>query len=122
MSTSAPLSASNPAAPLRKPRRAHPVVTASAWAVPVLVLGQFALVAVVPVALAVVFTLRDARTRALRWYAGLLAAVYAAPLLIWALNPERAQSLSKDISPVFVGLIVAASAALLVKIYTRRKR
>jgi hypothetical protein len=111
-----------PAAPPKKPRRAHPVVVISAWAIPVLVVGQFALLALIPVILAVVFTLKDARSRALRWWVGALAAVYATPLLIWAINPERQQSLSKDISPIFVGLIVAFSVALLIKIHTRRKR
>lgn len=116
--TPATLTAAHP----KKPRRAHPVVAISAWAIPVLVVGQFALLAAVPVVLAVVFTLRDARSRALRWWAGALALTYATPLLIWALNPDRGQSLSKDISPIFVGLIVAFSAALLIKIHTRRKR
>ncbi|WP_216329356.1 hypothetical protein [Deinococcus aestuarii] len=44
------------------------------------------------------------------------------PFLIWVLNPGRAESLSKDIHPAFVGLIVAVSAAVLLRIYTRPKR
>jgi hypothetical protein len=109
-------------APQPRERRAHPAVTLSARAIPVLVLGQFALLAVAPVVIAVVFALRDARSRGLRWWVGALALVYAAPLLIWAVKPERAESLSKDISPVFVALIVAFSTALLFRIHTRRKR
>lgn len=106
----------------QKLRRAHPAVTISAWAIPVLLLGQFAFLAVVPVLIAVVFTLRDARSRALRWWVGALALVYAAPLLMWAVSPDRAESLSKDISPIFVALLLAFSTALLINIHTRRKR
>lgn len=108
--------------PVRKPRRAHPAIVISAWSIPVLVLGQFVFLAVIPVVVAMIVTLADARTRALRWWVGLLTTVYAAPFLYWALRPDRAQSLSKDISPVFVGLIMVASAVVLIKIYTRRKR
>jgi len=111
-----------PAAPPQKLRRAHPAITVSAWAIPVLVLGQFALLAVAPVVIAMVATLRDARSSALRWWVGALALAYAAPLLMWALKPDRAESLSKDISPIFLALIVAVSTALLIKIHTRRKR
>ncbi|MBA8829840.1 hypothetical protein, partial [Alpinimonas psychrophila] len=82
----------------------------AAWSVPVLLLGQFALVAVLPVAAIVIGSFASPRARALRWRAGLLAAVYAAPLALWIIRPDGAQSLSKDISPVSVGLIVAASA------------
>ncbi|WP_067877377.1 hypothetical protein [Agromyces aureus] len=120
MTTQTP--ATIPAPRPQKLRRAHPAITISAWTIPVLVLGQFALLSVVPVVIALVATLRDARSRALRWWVGALALVYAAPLLIWALKPDRAESLSKDISPIFVALIVAVATALLIKIYTRRKR
>jgi hypothetical protein len=86
-----------------------------------MVLGQFAFLAFIPVALVLFGSLRDARVRALRWPAGLLAAVFATPLAIWLLRPDGAQSLSKDIHPVFVGLIVAASAVVLLKIWTSRR-
>lgn len=93
----------------------------AAWAVPVMVLGQFAMLAVVPVLVLLVASIADARVRALRWYTGLLTALYATPLVIWALRPDGAPSLSKDMHPVFLGLIVAASALLLAKILTRRR-
>ncbi|THG32043.1 hypothetical protein E6C64_05750 [Naasia lichenicola] len=93
----------------------------AAWSVPLLVLGQFAMLAIVPVLIVLIASVADARVRALRWYAGLLAALYATPLIIWVARPDGAQSLSKDIDPVFVALIVAASAALIVKIATRRR-
>lgn len=104
-----------------RPRRAPRYVVVSAWAVPIMVLGQFALLAMVPVALVLYGALRDTRTQALRWPAGLLAAVYATPLAIWLLRPDGAQSLSKDIHPVFIGLIVAASAVVLLKIWASRR-
>lgn len=112
------------AAPERpaKRRRTPLFIHIAAWSVPVLVLGQFAMLAIVPVAAIVIGSLVSARARALRWWAGLLGILYAAPLAIWILRPDGAQSLSKDISPVFVGLIVAASAVLIVKILTRRTR
>lgn len=103
------------------PRRLPRSALISAWAIPVLVLGQFAMLAIVPVAVLLVGSLRDARLRALRWPVGILAAVYATPLLIWAVRPDGAQSLSKDIHPGFVALIVAASAVVLVRLHLRRR-
>lgn len=97
-------------------------VIVSAWAVPIMVLGQFAFLAVIPVAIMVTKTFQGTKSRASRWRVGTLGALYAIPFLLWALNPNRAESLSKDIHPVFVGLIVAISAAVLLKIHTRRKR
>lgn len=101
----------------RTPRQ----VVVSAWAVPIMVLGQFAFLAVIPVALVLSGALRDPRARALRGPAGLLAAVFATPMAIWLLRPDGAESLSKDIHPGFVGLVVAASAVVLVRIWTTRR-
>jgi len=94
----------------------------AAWAIPVLVLGQFAMLAIIPVAMVLIGTLVDKRARPLRWWAGLVAALYATPLVIWLVREDGAQSLSRDMHPVFVGLIVAVSVVFLLKIYTRRKR
>ncbi len=91
----------------------------SAWSVPILVLGQFAMLAIIPVAAIVIGSFASRRARALRWRASLLGAVYAAPLAIWILRPDPAQSLSKDISPVLVGLIVVVSGVLIAKILMR---
>lgn len=96
-------------------------VIVSAWAVPIMVLGQFSFLAVIPVAIMITKTFRDTGSRALRWWVGALGAIYGIPFLLWALNPDRAESVSKDIHPLFVGLIVAASAAVLLRIHTRRK-
>ena len=106
----------------RTQRRTPLYLHVSAWAVPVMVLGEFSMLAAVPVAIAVIGTLVDRRVRPLRWWAGLLAAVYATPLAVWLLRTDGAQSLSKDIHPVFLGLIVVVSIVFLLKIYTRRKR
>ena len=96
-------------------RRTPRSVLISAWAVPVLVLGQFSMLAVAPVALILVGTLRHPSLRPLRPYSAALAAIYATPLVIWIRRPDGAQSLSKDMHPMFMVLIVAAAAALLVK-------
>lgn len=103
-------------------RRSARSVVISAAAVPVLIVGQFAMVAVVPVAIVLIGTLRNARLRALRWWAAGLAAAYATPLVLWAIGPDRAPSLSKDMHPVFAALIVAASVAVLAAFAVIRRR
>ena len=97
-------------------------VLITAWAVPVLVLGQFAFVAALPVGIIVVTVLRRLRTGAIRWWAIALGAVFATPMAIWALRPDRAPSLSKDMSPIFMALIVAAAGGLIVSAYRSRSR
>jgi hypothetical protein len=116
-----PSTTAESAAADRKPRRTPLYVTIAAWAVPVMVLGQFAMLAILPLAVVVVAAFVDARARALRWWVGALALAYATPLAIWLLRPDGAQSLSKDIHPLFVALIVALSAVLLLKIHWRRR-
>lgn len=96
-------------------------VLVSAWSIPILVIGQFAMLAIVPVALVVFGALRHAQLRSVRWWAVLLGAIYATPLAIWLLRPDGARSLSRDMHPAFLVLIVAASALLLVRIYTRKR-
>lgn len=100
-------------------RRAPRYVRVSAWAIPVLVLGQFAMLAIVPVALLVYGALRDARVRSVSWSVALVAALYATPLIIWILRDDRARSLSRDMHPAFTALIAAASVILLVQLYAR---
>ena len=65
-----------------KTGRAPKSVLISLWTIPVLMIGQFALVAVVPVVLVLIGTLRDARIRPLRWWAVALAVAYATPLAL----------------------------------------
>lgn len=95
--------------PHRSARTISLPVTVSAWAVPVLIIGQFAMVAIVPVVITLIGTLRGTRRRALRWWAVALAAAYAIPLILWAIGPERAPSLSKDMHPLLAALMVAVA-------------
>jgi hypothetical protein len=67
----------------------------SAWSVPVLVAGQFALLAIVPVLLILFRALRDPRLRDLRSSVITLGAAYATPLAIWAIRPNRARASPK---------------------------
>jgi ABC-type transport system involved in multi-copper enzyme maturation permease subunit len=97
-------------------------VIISAWAVPVMVIGQFAMLAIVPVALVLAGTLRKEQLRPLRWWAAALAAIYATPLVLWAIGPDRAPSLSKDMHPVFVVLISAVAAAVIAAYYVIGRR
>lgn len=97
-------------------------VLVSALAVPVLVLGQFAMVAVLPVALVLIGTLRDARLRALRWWAAALTAAYATPLALWAIGPDRAPSLSKDMHPVFAALVSVTAVAVAIAYHVLRRK
>lgn len=108
--------------PAHPPRWAPRPVIVSTWAIPLMVVGQFAFLAFIPVTVMLNSTFRDARSRDLRGWVSGLGIVYAVPFLMWVLNPGRAESLSKEIHPAFVGLIVAASAAVLFRIYTRSKR
>ncbi|MFF9508389.1 hypothetical protein ACF1BU_24720 [Streptomyces sp. NPDC014724] len=99
----------------RTDRRVPRSVTVSSWAVPAMVAGQFALIALVG-------ALCHVRDRAVRGAATLLAVTYAIPLVVWVTRPDGAQSLSKDMHPAFAGLIVVASAALIVTIRRARYR
>ncbi|MFH9068954.1 hypothetical protein [Streptomyces alboflavus] len=73
-----------------------------------------------PVVIALVGAFTRVRDRAVRVAAAVLALSFAIPLAIWLVRPDGAQSLSKDIHPGFVGLIVAAGAALVLAL--RRAR
>ncbi|MDJ0463972.1 hypothetical protein [Streptomyces sp. H27-C3] len=96
-------------------------MTVSAWAVPVMVVGQFALIAAVPVVIALVGAVRRVPDRAVRRAATLVAVLFTIPLIVWLTRPNGAQSLSKDMHPVFAGLIVAASAAFIVTLHRARR-
>ncbi|MFH8407024.1 hypothetical protein ACH4FX_19810 [Streptomyces sp. NPDC018019] len=87
-----------------------------------MIVGQFALVSGVPVVIAAVGAFRHVRNRAVRWASALLAIAYAVPLAVWLIRPDGAQSLSKDMHPAFAGLLVAASAALVVTPHRARRR
>ena len=93
----------------------------AAVAVPVMIIGQFAMLAIVPVVLVVVGVLRHPTGRLLRGSAAVLAAFYATSLIIWAARANPAPSLSKDIDPLLAALIIAASAAVIVSSLLRRR-
>ncbi|MGV9451564.1 hypothetical protein [Streptomyces sp. NPDC003635] len=116
------MTAATSMSPTRPPRRIPVAVSVSAWAVPVMVVGQFALIAVVPVVSALVGALLRVPDRAVRLAAALVATAYAIPLVIWLTRPDGAPSLSKDMHPGFVGLIAAASAVLVVTIHRAGRR
>jgi uncharacterized membrane protein YhaH (DUF805 family) len=97
-------------------------VIVSAWAIPVLIAGDFAMLAIVPVIMLTVKVFRDARLRALRWWAVAVAALYASGLAAWAIGPDRAPSLSKDLNPVHATLIVASAVAFAIRYHTTRRR
>jgi len=86
----------------------------AAGAVAVMVVGQFAMLAVVPVVIVVVSTWRNVALRALRWWAAGLAVAFATPLVLWAIGPDRAPSLSKDMHPALAAVLVAAALAYVV--------
>lgn len=115
-------SASAAAAPVRQ--KIHPgprTVAVSAGAVAVMIPGQFAMLAIVPVLLVLIGTFRNPRLHTLRWWSTLLAALYGTSLALWAIGPDRAQSLSKDLNPVLAGLITAAALAVLVRHFVIRR-
>ncbi|WP_103353437.1 hypothetical protein [Amycolatopsis sp. CA-128772] len=98
------------------PHRTSTPVLVAAWAVPVLVAGQFALLAGVPIAV----VLSGGRT--FRWWAAGLTAVYAGALLLWLAGPSRAPSLSKFLSPAATAAFAAAGVAVAVVATIRRRR
>jgi hypothetical protein len=95
-------------------------VLISAWAVPVMVIGQFSFLAIIPVAIIVTTVTRRFRSGPLRTASLALGASFTAPLVIWAVRPDRAQSLSKDMSPSFAALIVATAGGVIVAAHRQR--
>ncbi|WP_218023217.1 hypothetical protein [Nocardia altamirensis] len=106
----------------RTRRPATRSVIISAWVVPVLIIGQFAMVAIIPVALVLIGTLRNAHLHALRWWAAALATAYGTALALWAIGPDRAPSLSKDLSHALAGIIVAAGIAVALRYHLMRRK
>lgn len=103
----------------RRPRSA----AIAAGAVAAMVLGQFAMLAVVPVVIVVVSTWRNVALRALRWWAAGLAVAFTTPLVLWAIGPDRAPSLSRDMHPALAAVVVAAAVAYVAAwIVVRRRR
>jgi uncharacterized membrane protein len=92
-------------------------VICAACTVPVLVLSGFALMAVIPVTVIAAHMVRNSRSHTLRWPAAGLVAAYALPLIYWLARPDGAASLTKDLHPASLSLIVAMSLLFLSRIY-----
>lgn len=103
-------------------QRTSSATLVAAWAVPVFVLGQFALISGLPLAVALVGTWRDARLRPLRWWTAALAAGYVVPLVLWRVGSGDVPSLSKYLGPVYTGVFVAAGVALALAHHVVRRR
>jgi hypothetical protein len=103
-------------------RRTSLAVLIAAWAVPVFVAGQFALLAGIPIAVVLIGTLRDRRLHAVRWWTAALTAVYAGSLAVWLIGPSDAPSLSKFLSPVATGVFTAVGVAVAVAHHIARRR
>jgi hypothetical protein len=101
------------------PTRPSKAVLVAAWAFPVMVAGQFALLAGIPVAIVLA---RTPRSRAARWWSGLMAVAYVIPLAVWLLGPSTAPSLSKSLSPVATGVVAAAGAVAAAGLHLVRRR
>ncbi len=100
------------------PPRTSTAVLIAAWAVPVMVAGQFALLSGVPIAVVLAGSLRR---RTHRWWATGLAAVYATSLTLWLAGPSDAPSLSKYLSPAATASFALAGVVVAVAV-SRRAR
>ncbi|MCD2185851.1 hypothetical protein [Actinomycetospora soli] len=119
---SAPTHDAAPTSPSSRPTPRLPrLVVVSAGLAALMVVGGFALLAVVPVALALIGTLQEARLRALRWWAAGLAVAYAVPFALYVLDPDRPASLTKAMHPGFVVLIAAAGVAVILAAVVQRR-
>lgn len=103
---------------------AHPSTSAlvAAWAVPVMVIGKFGLLSGIPIAVVLVASLRDRRSRALRWWTGALALAYATPLTMWLAGPSEAPSLSKYMNPATTALLAGTGVAAAIAHQVVRRR
>ncbi|CAN7213976.1 hypothetical protein LJR016_000623 [Devosia sp. LjRoot16] len=86
-------------------------VTWSAIVAPVLVLTGWAFIAAVPIALLLWGTWSDRRVRALRWWSGLTALLYAIPFVQYLLRTDPEASMSSMLHPA-MGLAIALAAAV----------
>ncbi|RDI32952.1 hypothetical protein [Lentzea flaviverrucosa] len=103
---------------------AHPSksVLVAAWAAPVMVIGQFGLLSGIPIAVVLVASLRDRRSRVLRWWTGALTLAYAIPLTMWLAGPSEAPSLSKYMSPATTAALAATGVVVAIAHQVVRRR
>ncbi|MFI5730560.1 hypothetical protein ACIA49_10615 [Kribbella sp. NPDC051587] len=83
--------------------RSRSVLTA-VWAFPVMVLGGFAFLAGIPVAVIITHAIRQ---RVLRWWTVALTTAYVVPVAVWLLGPSDAPSLTKFMSPALTAVVAA---------------
>ena len=100
----------------RKDRKAPRYVAWSAYAVPVLILTGFGLVTTLPIVLMSYGVLRDIRVKALRWWVGLTAGLFAIPFAGWLFRADPEARLSSMLHPVMAGAIVVASLVVIAKL------
>jgi hypothetical protein len=102
----------------------HPSTSAlvAAWAVPLMVIGKFGLLSGVPIAVVLVASLRDRRSKALRWWTGALALAYATPLTLWLTGPSEAPSLSKYMNPAMTAFLAGTGVAVAIAHQVVRRR
>ena len=117
-----PTAAAAVAGPAEAASRPPRSVIVSAVAVPLMIATQLSMLAIIPLAVLVIGTFRSERLRTLRAWAAGLAVVYAVPLALWAIGPDRAPSLSKDMHPALAGLVIAAGVGFVVRYVLLRRQ
>lgn len=90
----------------------------SAWAIPLLLAGDLMQLdtgwyAALPIGALLYAVLKDTRVRALRYWVGALAVLYAIPYF----GPDGGMGLVQDMHPVNLGLFAIAGAVVLGKLY-----
>ncbi|SES34568.1 hypothetical protein [Lentzea albida] len=103
---------------------AHPSksVLVAAWAAPVMVVGGFGLLSGIPIAVVLGASLRDRRSKALRWWSGALALAYATPLTMWLTGPSEAPSLTKYMDVPTTAALTAAGVVTAIAHQVVRRR
>jgi hypothetical protein len=96
-------------------------VTWSAMVAPVLVLTGWAFIAAVPIALMTWGTWTDKRVRALRWWSGLTALLYAIPFVQYLLRTDPEASMSSMLHPAMGIAIALAAVVVLLKIFKNHR-
>lgn len=106
----------------RSARVIERVAIISAYTATILVPTGFAKMAIVPVALTLIATLVGEKVRPLWWAAAGLAVVYAIPFTLYAVNPDRAPSLSKDMDLIWWAIIPVVGIVYIVAYHLGRRR